>query len=184
MNGVTGSSRLIQPNTSFITNSFDGAARLTDTYLKTSASAILNRHSYMYNDASQRTNQTLTDGSYYNYMYDDAGQLASARIYTSGGSPTSALWGYAYDPAWNMTTRSNYTTPTSYTVNSLNQLTSSGGTAHTYDANGNMLTAGSNTSYEYDDENQLTAVEFIDPNPITIRARKSFMMGSCGCAVI
>src|SRR5690606_25279107 len=115
------------------------AARLTDTYLKNNSSTILNQHIYVYNNANQRTKQTITGGIYWDYLYDAAGQLYSAMPYSSGGSPISHLIrGYAYDSAWNMTARTNNITPSPYSVNNLNQVTNAPTGSLTFDDNGNM----------------------------------------------
>jgi len=63
------------PNTSYITNTFDSVARLTGTYLKNSSNATNNSHVYIYNPASQRTNETRTDNSTVTFKYDNIGQL-------------------------------------------------------------------------------------------------------------
>jgi RHS repeat-associated protein len=150
------SSRLIQrqllANSSAITNSFDSVARLLGTYLRTSAGVLTNKHEYLYNLASQRTNETRMDGSTVAYAYDNIGQLkaASSSVYAENR-------GYSYDRAWNLT---NYTINSSsgtYLVNNLNELTNiAGGYSLTYDANGNRTDFGGYYNYTYDDENRLT----------------------------
>ena len=97
--------------------------------------------------ANQRTKQTIDSGIYWDYLYVDAGQLYSAQGYTSGGSPiTSWNRGYRYDPSWNMTARTNHTTPLSDTVNNLNQVTNSPVGDHTFNGNGNMTAEAPGTS--------------------------------------
>jgi RHS repeat-associated protein len=155
LNSLTTPSRLIQrislPNTSYITNQFDSLARLTDTALTQSGGTIINRHAYAYNNGHQRTNQTRLDGRV-DYLYDDAGQLYSAKAYDAGGAPvTTQNRGYLYDAAWNLNQRTNNVTVTTFNVNNLNQLTGGG---YSHDGNGNM-TARSSGSFAYDDENQL-----------------------------
>ena len=150
------SSRLIQrellANGSAITNSFDSVARLLGTYLRTSAGVLTNKHEYLYNVASQRTNETRMDGSTVAYAYDNIGQLkvANSSVYAENR-------GYAYDRAWNLT---NYTINSSsgiYLVNNLNELTNEvGGYSLSYDANGNRTNFGGYYNYNYDDENRLT----------------------------
>ena len=151
------SSRLIQrellANGSAITNSFDSVARLLGTYLRTSAGVLTNKHEYLYNAASQRTNETRMDGSTVAYAYDNIGQLkvANSSVYAENR-------GYAYDRAWNLT---NYTINSSsgtYLVNNLNELTNEvGGYSLSYDANGNLApNFGGYYNYSYDDENRLT----------------------------
>ena len=141
--------------------------------------------------ANQRTKQTIDSGIYWDYLYVDAGQLYSALGYTSGGSPiTSWNRGYAYDPAWNMTAKTNNTTLNSYVVNNLNQVTNSPAGDHTFDGNGNMTAEAPGTStarhFTYDDENQLmevikyasfspsTKAEFVYDGKMRLRITREF----------
>jgi RHS repeat-associated protein len=166
LNTLTASSHLVQqlnlPNTSFITNFFDTSGRLTNTVLKNSSSTELNKHRYVYNIGNQRTNQVYQNGDYVDYYYDEAGELYAAKTYTSVGTAIGTqTYGFTYDPAWNMTVRTQNLSAATYTVNNLNQLTSDGSISLTYDDNGNR-TAYSSGSYVYDAENQL--VEKSVPN--------------------
>jgi len=107
-------SRIALPNTSFITNTFDGNARLLSTFLKNSGLSTLNSHTYVYNPANQRTQHVFTAGSpTVNYTYDKIGQLtiADSSVDTEDRS-------YVYDPAWNLTNRSCST----FTVDGKNQM--------------------------------------------------------------
>ncbi len=165
LGGITAATRLIEqltlPNTSFIANSFDTSARLTGTDLKNSSSTTLNKHAYVYNTANQRTKQTFTDGGYFSYLYNDAGELYSSISTNSSGTEVAAeRFGYALDPGWNITKKTNNTSVTTYTINNLNQVTSSGGT---YDGNGNR-TYYNNLDYAYDDENQLIYIHATNSN--------------------
>src|ERR1051325_4369322 len=56
-------SRITLPNTSYITNAFDGNARLIATYLENSGNTVLDSYIYVYNPANQRTNLTRADAS-------------------------------------------------------------------------------------------------------------------------
>ena len=157
--------KLTVPTTSAgpnITNLWDTTGRLTETKL-VNGGTTFNRHAYVVNAAHQRTKQTRPDASYVDYTYDDAGQLSTALSYTSGGSPiTTEQLKYGYDAAQNLTKRTNNATVTTYSVNSLNQITSDGGASWTHDNNGNRTYqpngVGSYT-YTYDDENQLVQAE-------------------------
>ena len=81
---------LALPNASAITNAFDSVARLTGTWLRTSSGAMLNLHTYGYNQANQRTAVTNFAGNYLNYTYDNIGELKTAKGYESGGKFTLA----------------------------------------------------------------------------------------------
>src|SRR5438046_9283410 len=56
--------KLSLPNSSYITNTYDTVARLTGTYLDNSASTVLDKSEYVYNQGHQRLRQTRADGSY------------------------------------------------------------------------------------------------------------------------
>jgi RHS repeat-associated protein len=143
--------KLLLPNTSYITNTFDSVARLTGTYLDNSSSSVLDSAIYGYNLAGQRTAFTNAAGTYVQYTYDNIGQLKVATSSTS-----SENRGYAYDAAWNMSWLTN-TSAHAYTVDNKNELTGWPYGSATYDSNGNRLI---NSSYgitnTYDDENRLT----------------------------
>ena len=163
LNGVTAPSRLLEqmdlPNGAYIANTHDNLARLTETALRQSGGTITNKHAYVYNNAHQRTKQTWTDNGYVDYLYDDVGQLYSARTYNAAHAEiTSQKFGYKYDPAFNLNERTNNAAVTTFVVNNLNELTSAPGTAFTYDDNGNLLQQGVSRIYTYDDENQAETV--------------------------
>jgi len=148
--------KIVLPNTSYITNTYDTVARLTGTWLKNSSDSTLNSHEYTYNSGHQRTQQSFNSGSTYNYSYDPIGQL------TFGDSATASEdRRYVYDAAWNLNYRTNNTTLYSFKVDTKNQLTNATpvGT-QAYDGNGNVTSSqtGSQT-FSYDDENRLTTNE-------------------------
>ena len=90
--------------------------------------------------------------------YDNIGQLKSA--IGTGGDSTENL-GYAYDTAWNLSTRTNYGVSQAFAVNVKNELTTAVGLTCTYDSNGNLTyriydaNGPKSYTYVYDDENQL-----------------------------
>ncbi len=129
LGGASSASALIQkillPNGAYITNTFDGNARLLSTILKNSGGTNLDSESYAYNLASQRIAETNTAGDYRNYTYDNEGELVSA-IGKEAGGTTNRLqeqYGYAYDAAGNLNYRTNNTLVQTFNVNNLNELT-------------------------------------------------------------
>ena len=113
------------PNSGAITNAYDNVARLTKTCLRTSGGSVLNSHAYAYNAAGQRTSQTRTDGSYVSYTYDAIGELLSAAGKESGGVTNrfNEQFSYVYDPAGNLSYRTNKALLQTFTVDSRNELT-------------------------------------------------------------
>ena len=156
--------KLSLPNTSYITNRYDSAAQLTGTWLKKNDDTTLNSHAYTYNVGHQRTQQTFTDSSTYDYGYDAIGQL------TIGDSSVAAQdRGYTYDAAWNLNFRTNNGVLGTFSVDGKNQLTSAPDGGCGYDNNGNLIGSAyddeakvSMWGYEYDDENQLARLTYSD----------------------
>ncbi len=116
---------LTLPNTAFITNSFDSAARLLTTALETSGATILNSHSYTYDLDSRRTQQTRTKGDYVSYKFDGIGQMTNAVGWESGGvtNRLQEQMGYVYDAAHNLNYRTNNALVQTFAVNGDNELT-------------------------------------------------------------
>lgn len=114
--------RVNLPNGAYIDNSYSHA-RLTGTTLFDSANQPLNVHDYGY-AAFRRNKQTFKDGNFIDYTYDNAGQLASAIGKESGGGIERAheRFGYKYDAAGNLNTRTNHLLVQTFVPNALNQL--------------------------------------------------------------
>jgi RHS repeat-associated protein len=116
-------SKLSLPNGAYITNDFDSVARLLDTWLKNNGNAVLNSHSYAYNQGNQRTSQTRTLGDYVNYGYDPIRQLTNGFGYESNGTARlNEKLSYAYDTAHNLNYRTNNALVQTFGVNNLNEL--------------------------------------------------------------
>jgi RHS repeat-associated protein len=133
--------KLSMPSGAYITNAYDGNARLLNTILKSSGGTTLNSHAYSYDLANQRTQQVFTTTNYINYTYDLAGQLTGAVGSEPGGTTkrVQEQFHYVYDPAGNLKYRTNDTLVGFFNVNSLNELTTETNT-------GKTTVAGSTTS--------------------------------------
>ena len=89
---------LTLPNGATIATSYDFMARLTNTTLRSSQSAVLNHHGYGYNAASQRTSVTNLAGNTVAYRYDRSGQLTQASGKEANGTTRlNEQFGYGYD---------------------------------------------------------------------------------------
>ncbi len=87
----------------------------------------------------RRKKQTLTDGNYLDYTYDGLSQLQSATGKESGGTTRlHEKFGYAYDPAGNLSKRTNNALIQTFNANNLNQLT-------TVNRSGTLTAAGTTT---------------------------------------
>jgi RHS repeat-associated protein len=108
----------------FTTNLYDSLGRLTNTYMSSPYAAITDQHSYTYDLGSEVTQQVFTASNFINYVYDNIGQILTAKGWESGGG-TSRLpeqFGYGYDKAWNLAYKTNNQFATAFTVNNLNEL--------------------------------------------------------------
>jgi len=113
------------------TNQYDHLNRLLS---KTSGNGL--SYSYQYNQANQRTEAILSDGSHWNYGYDSLGQVTGGKKYWSDWTPVAGeQFEYAFDDIGNRTSAAGGGDSTgaesslrsaSYTVNDLNQYTSRG----------------------------------------------------------
>lgn len=133
--------KLTLPNGAYITNTFDTVGRVTTNTLYNSAHSILNSHSYTNNLGNQRTRHTRTDGRYVDYTYDDIGQLKGAVGKEPGGGSTRLheSFGFAYDAAGNLNYRTNNALVQTFSVDSLDQLS-------TVSRTGTLTVAGMTTT--------------------------------------
>lgn len=107
--------------------------------------------------------KTLPGGQVETYGYDAANELTSI-AYSGSGIPASSQITYGYDPVgrrtgvWDAWARIGLPTAMAgpATYNADNQLTSWNGTVNTYDLNGNLTAAGTQT-YAWNARDQLTA---------------------------
>jgi len=158
---------------------YDPAGRLTGAGPAPGNAGITTNLEY---DAASRltrlVNRSPDGGATFNdfkYVYDKAGYLLSAQdatgattfTYDAQGQVTGASGPglnetYSYDETGNRLGKSGVT----YTYNAGNQLVSSSdGTAYTYDKNGNLRTrtkSGQTTTYTWDAEDRLVRIDFPD----------------------
>jgi RHS repeat-associated protein len=82
----------------------------------------LNSHSYQYNDLNQRERMTLVDNSYWQYGYDDLGQIESAVQKDASDTLFSGRnFGFTFDDIGNRTQANANGRTAIYTPNELNQ---------------------------------------------------------------
>jgi YD repeat-containing protein len=120
---------------------------------------------YAWDDLGRRASLTRGDGSVLSYSYDAVSRLTSLAHNLAGTAYDQTL-GFAYNPGSQIAsnTRSNdayawlghYNLNRSYAANGLNQYTTSGSVTPSYDAKGNLTSAGA-TAYAYSSENLLTS---------------------------
>jgi YD repeat-containing protein len=118
---------------------------------------------YAYDDLGRGSSLTRGNGTVKSYGYDNVSRTASLGEDLAGTANDLAL-SFTYDPASRIasTTRSNdayawtghYNLNRAYASNGLNQYTASGSVTPTYDARGNLTSAGA-TTYGYTSDNLL-----------------------------
>ena len=103
---------------------YDNRSRMTS--IASTAGATTRSYAYTYNDKDQRTICTLADGSYWEYAYDDKGQVTGGIKYDAGGVAIPGMsFGYDYDGIGNrkQETRGMPEMLFSYSSNLVNQYT-------------------------------------------------------------
>ncbi|WP_106640294.1 RHS repeat-associated core domain-containing protein [Allosphingosinicella vermicomposti] len=137
---------------------YDGLDRVT----RVSSGSALPTY-FTYDAAGRRSGQSKDTAGSIVYGYDGASRLSSL-----ANTPAVASYAvtstFTYNPASQVTMRTrdndfyafteNYNVNRTYVVNGLNQYTSAGPAAFTYDANGNLTSDGAST-FTYDVENRL-----------------------------
>ena len=116
-----------------------------------------------HDDLGRRTGIARINGTVTGYTYDAASRLSSLR-HDLAGSAHDVTFGYAYNPAGQIVSRTSDNDLYAWTghgsgttgsaVNGLNQLTQHGGATVTHDARGNLASDGAST-YGYGAENYL-----------------------------
>ncbi len=109
------------------TKQYDLLNRLTN--ISSTTASFTNAFAYLYNDANQRTKVTREDGSYWNYAYDDLGQVTSGKRYWADHTPVAGQqYDYDFDDIGNRKSTSSNSKPETrnsfYTASLLNQYTS------------------------------------------------------------
>ena len=137
---------------------YDSSGAVTDVDAQQGASSLAIAD-YNYNNMGRLTSVALSGGASTSYQYGAIGRLSNHTL-TNFNTTT-----FAYNPSSQMVMRTvtsatkqtllPTTTPTAYVINNLNQYSSAGGSALSYNANGN-LTAYKGWSYAYDAHNRLT----------------------------
>jgi YD repeat-containing protein len=83
---------------------FDNLNRLTGITNANPSSVTLDKHTYVYNAANQRTAVTQADNSVWNYGYDSLGQVTSGKKYWSDTAPAAGQqFTYTFDDIGNRT---------------------------------------------------------------------------------
>lgn len=153
--------RTTWPETAFfVTTSYDALNRPKDI----KETNTVNLATYAYDDLSRRTTVTLGNGTTTTSTYNAQNQL-SGLAHGLAGTAQDISYTYARNRIGDLNTETwsndlyqwagTAAATTSYAKNGLNQYTTVGGVAQTYDANGNYKTDGTGWTYTYDLNNRL-----------------------------
>jgi RHS repeat-associated protein len=137
--GTVSASALVQevalPYNAAITNAYDGNARMTATTLVNSGGRILDSGVYTYNVGNQRIMLRRTvenaNPNTAGYTYDPIGQVIADQAFEDIVRPRlNEQLHYVFDPAGNLSYRTNVALIENFQVNTLNELTTNtnGGT--------------------------------------------------------
>ncbi len=106
------------------TKTYDAFNRLLST--SSVAGAATRTYTYEYNDKDQRTKLTLADGTYWEYTYDEKGQVTSGiKKDSAGNSIAGQSFNYTFDDIGNRKTATEGMTgmDSAYSSNNVNQYT-------------------------------------------------------------
>jgi RHS repeat-associated protein len=117
--------KIALPIGAFITNTYDNNGRMLGTWLYNSSALALDSSVYANNVGSQRVSATRGGENTADYTYDKIGQVVADQAYevTGGATRWNEQLHYAFDPAGNLTYRTNNTIVKNFQVNNLNELT-------------------------------------------------------------
>jgi RHS repeat-associated protein len=149
--------RVTWPDSYFATYEYDVLNRMTD--VRESGTTLLGH--YAYDPLSRRKTLTYANGASSGYSYAPNDDLNSL---TQQFTDSSVTFSYAYNKVHQRTTdtvnasafmfRPTVASTTTYIPNAVNEYTTVGGAALSYDGNGNLTNDGTN-SFTYDTENHL-----------------------------
>jgi RHS repeat-associated protein len=151
------------PNGIMVSYSYDALNRLI-SLTQTKSGQTLASYTYTLSPNGTRTKVVNADGSSVSWTYDNASRLTGETDQDQHGTTTFQA-SYAYDAVGNRTSATINGQTTTYTYNTLDQLTSAGSTQYSYDGRGNLTTVTNGTSvttYSYDAADRL--VSATEPN--------------------
>jgi len=144
---------------------YNTAGQLTEIKGTTGSSTLTD---YKYGYTNPTTNQsallpysvTDTSGNTTSYTYDNGNQLTQAIQKNSGGNQI-ASYGYGYDPAGNLTSKTVNGTSATFSYNAAGELTSASGgmsMTYSYDGNGDRTSSLDGTKIALNPADQITSI--------------------------
>ncbi|MGA2499470.1 MAG: RHS repeat-associated core domain-containing protein, partial [Tepidisphaeraceae bacterium] len=144
-------------NGTYTTYQYDANGNVLHLINYAPGGTVNSQFDYTYNALGLETGEATLDGAW-TYTYDADGQLIHAVFASTNTTniPNQDLT-YNYDALGNRTSTVINGVTTAYTANNVNEYTSVGGTPYAYDADGNLLSDGTN-AYSYNAMNELVGV--------------------------
>jgi RHS repeat-associated protein len=149
-------SEKVNGNGTYTTYQYDADGNVLHLINYAPGGTINSRFDYTYNSMGLETSEATLDGTW-TYTYDVDGQLIDAVFASTNPTVPSQDLAYSYDAMGNRISTVINGVATPYTTNDVNEYTSVGGVADTYDADGNLTSDGTNT-YTYNSLNQLIGI--------------------------
>ncbi len=156
-------SQKVNANGTYTTYQYDPDGNVLHLVNYISGGTVNSRFDYTYNALGLETTEATLDGTWI-YTYDVDGQLIHAVFASTNSSVPNQDLAYSYDTMGNRITTVINGFTTAYVTNNMNEYTSVNGVGYQYDADGNLISDGTNT-YSYNSLNQLISVT--GPNGMT-----------------
>lgn len=157
--------RITWPDNYYAAYVYDRTGALTQVRENGATSGAGLLATYAYDDLGRRTSVTRGNGVTTTYGWDGGSRLTSL-VQNLAGTSQDQTWGFTYNPAGQIMSRSasndlyaytaNPYLDFDYTINGLNQVTAVDLQALTYDGRGNLTSDGT-ASWTYDASNRLIA---------------------------
>ncbi|HEX9986266.1 MAG TPA: discoidin domain-containing protein [Thermoanaerobaculia bacterium] len=160
--------KIVYPNGVTTTKTYNVLNLVETIVTVNSAGTTILAETYGYDESGNRTSVQSQDGASMLFAYDALARLDVETHRAANGTVTRKV-DYDYDETGNRKSVTDLLTGTTtpYSYNELDQLTSDGLKAYTYDRSGNIKTAGAATEYSYDVQKQLTGVTLAGGHTVT-----------------
>jgi RHS repeat-associated protein len=146
----------INGNGTYTTYTYYADGNILDLVNYAPGGTVNSQFAYTYNGLGLETSEATLDGTW-SYTYNVEGELSQAIFASTTPSIPNQDLVYNYDAVGNRTSTVVNGVTTVYTPNNVTEYTSVGGTPYVYDADGNLLSDGTNT-YTYNALSELTSV--------------------------
>ncbi|HLK66747.1 MAG TPA: malectin domain-containing carbohydrate-binding protein [Bryobacteraceae bacterium] len=148
------------PNGIVTNYSYDPVGRVSHVGHSIGSAPPFQSFDYLFDTVGNRLQATEADGSQTKWAYDAVYQVTQETVVAPGGATTRNSV-FTYDPAGNITTRTDNGVGITFQYNNLDQLLAVGTKTYTYDLRGNLASttdASGVTTLTFDSANRLATV--------------------------